>query len=516
MVSDQQVRRLFMLIQQNETLSLAAAKAGLDVKTARKYRRLRRLPSELHKPRTWRTRKDAFVEVWGELSERLKANPGLEAKTLFEALQRKYPGRFADGQLRAFQRRVRVWRASEGPFKEVFFAQVHEPGRLGQSDFTHMSSMGVTINGRPFDHLMYHFVLTYSNWEAVTICFSESFESLREGLQNALWELGGVPDQHQTDRLSSAVRNLRKVRADGDSKSDSCDASESDSSRTDPQEEFTQRYQGLLDHYGLKGRKIQAGKANENGDVEQRHHRLKRALEQALLLRGHRNFADRADYEAFVRRLLIQLNAGRRQRLAQEIRVLRPLPERRLEACTRLRVRVDLGSLIHVDRNVYSVHSRLIGEKVEARLHVDHLEVWYAQKLVERLPRLRGRGKHRVHYRHIIDWLVRKPGAFENYRYREDLFPNSRFRMAYDTLTQSHGTGGVKAYLRILHLAARETESGVDDALRWLLDTGRSITPEAVEQFVRRGQRIDPPTEVTVEPADVSSYDDLLEHREVA
>ncbi len=516
MVSDQQVRRLFMLIQQNETLSMAAAKAGLDVKTARKYRRLRRLPSELHKPRTWRTRKDAFADAWDELSERLNVNPGLEAKTLFEALQRKHPGRFADGQLRAFQRRVRRWRASEGPPKEVFFGQVHEPGRLGQSDFTHMSSLDVTIGGRPFDHLMYHFVLTYSNWETVTICFSESFESLREGMQNALWELGGVPAQHQTDRLSSAVRNLRKATADGDSKSDSCDPSESESSYTDPQKEFTRRYQGLLDHYGLKGRKIQAGKANENGDVEQRHHRLKRALEQALLLRGHRDFVDRAEYEAFVHRLLMQLNAGRRQRLAEELRVLRPLPERRLEACTRLRVRVDSGSLIHVGRNVYSVHSRLIGEEVEARLHVDHLEVWHAQKLVERLPRLRGRGKHRVHYRHIIDWLVRKPGAFENYRYREDLFPSSRFRMAYDALTQSHGAGAVKAYLRILHLAAQETESGVDDALRWLLDTGRSITAEAVEEFVHRGQRIASPTEVTVEPADVSSYDDLLEHREVA
>jgi len=156
MVSDQQVRRLFKLTQQNETLSMAAVKAGVDVKTARKYRRLRKLPSELHKPRTWRTRKDAFVEVWDELREQLNANPGLEAKTLFEALQRQYPGRFADGQLRAFQRRVRTWRSSQGPPKEVFFGQVHEPGRLGQSDFTHMSSLKVTIGGRPFDHLMYH------------------------------------------------------------------------------------------------------------------------------------------------------------------------------------------------------------------------------------------------------------------------------------------------------------------------------------------------------------------------
>ncbi len=156
MVSDQQVRRLFKLIQQNETLSMAAAKAGLDVKTARKYLRLRKLPSALHEPRTWRTRKDAFVEVWDELCEQLNANPGLEAKTLFEALQRQHPGRFADGQLRAFQRRVRTWRALDGPPKEVFFGQMHEPGRLGQSDFTHMSSLKVTIGGQPFDHLMYH------------------------------------------------------------------------------------------------------------------------------------------------------------------------------------------------------------------------------------------------------------------------------------------------------------------------------------------------------------------------
>ena len=491
MVTDRQVRRLFMLMQTEKTLATAALKAGLDVKTARKYRRLRKLPSEARRPHTWRTREDPFAEVWDEAREQLELNPGLEAKTIYEALQRKYPGRLADGQLRSFQRRVRTWRATEGSPKEVFFSQVHRPGRLCQSDFTHMTSLGVTIAGQRFEHLMYHFVLTYSNWEACTICFSESFESLSEGLQNALWELGGVPAEHQTDRMSAAVCNPAQLGPAGP-------------------EDFTRRYQGLLDHYGVAGRKIQAGKANENGDVEQRHHRFKRALDQALLLRGSRDFADRAEYEAFVGQVLSQLNAGRQKRLAEELGMLRSLPQRRLESCKRLRVRVDSGSLIHVDRNVYSVNSRLIGEQVEVRLYVEHLEVWYAQKHVERVPRLRGRGKHRVAYRHIIDWLVRKPGAFENYRYREDLFPSSRFRMAYDALKQTAGARASKAYLRILHLAARETESGVDQAIGWLVDTGQPITPEAVETVVRRGQSIPPPTEVTVDPVDLIDYDDLL------
>ena len=310
-----------------------------------------------------------------------------------------------------------------------------------------------------------------------------------------------MPAEHRTDRLSAAVNNLAKV---------------DDQATENPDQAFTQRYQALLDHYGLTGRKIQASKANENGDVEQRHHRFKRAVEQALLLRGSRDVADRAAYEAFLAQLLEQLNAGRRQRLAEELRVLRPLPDRRREGYQRLDIRVDTGSLIHVDRNVYSVDSRLIGEKVEVRLYAEHLEVWYAQRLVERLPRLRGRKKHDVSYRHIIDWLIRKPGAFENYRYRDDLFPTSRFRMAYDALKHTHGVSGNRDYLGILYLAARETETGVDEALRHLLKEGGPITAKAVEALVRRQREIPPVTEVAVDPVDLTGYDELVTDREVA
>jgi hypothetical protein len=468
----------------------------MDVKTARKYQRLGRLPSEVKVAHSWRTREDPFAEVWEEVRQELAVNPGLEGKTLFQMLQLKYPGRFQDGQIRTLQRRIKAWRALEGPAKEVFFSQVHTPGRLCQSDFTHLSDLEISVAGRPFDHMLYHFVLTYSNWEQCTVCFSESFESLAEGLQNALWALGGVPAEHRTDRLSSAVNNLAK--------------------NADEQREpaFTRRYQALLAHYGLTGQKIQAGKANENGDVEQSHHQFKKALDQALMLRGSRDFAGRTEYETFVGQLVDRLNAGRRRRLEEELPVLRSLPDNRYESCQRFDVRVDSGSLIHVDRNAYSVNSRLIREKVEVRLYVEHLEVWYAQRLVERLPRLRGRNKHHVSYRHIIDWLVRKPGAFEAYRYREDLFPTSRFRMAYDSLKQTHGDRTSKAYVRILYLAARETESGTDEALRHLLKEGQPISFEAVETLVRRGQELPSATQVTVGPVDLASYDSLMASNE--
>jgi hypothetical protein len=487
MVTDQQARRLWKLMKSEKTLANAAAKAGMDEKTARKYRDLGKLPSEVKAEHSWRTRPDPFAEVWDEVRAKLEINPGLEAKTLFEYLQRRYPGRFADGQLRTLQRRAKTWRALGGPPKEVFFPQEHHPGELCQSDFTRMGELGVTIQGIPFEHLIYHFVLPYSNWETGTICFSESFESLSEGMQNALWELGGVPETHRTDRLSTAVH------------------------KTDHPEEFTRRYAALLRHYGLRGRKIQAAQPNENGDVEQSHHRFKKALDQALMLRGSRDFGSREEYEALLRKLFKQINAGRRERLLEELKLLKRLPQSRLEACKRLRARVRPGSTIRVGGNVYSVDSRLIGEQVNVRLYAEYLEVWYAQRRLESIPRLRGEGKHHIQYRHIIDWLVRKPGAFENYRYRADLFPTSRFRMAYDALKRRYAPSRAsKEYLRILYQAARESEAAVDDALRLLIERQESITAEAVDAIVSSGQQPPKPLDITIPEVDLAAYDAML------
>jgi hypothetical protein len=485
-VTDKQVRIVMESLGKGKSLAASAAKADIDEKTARKYRDLAKLPSEIKIDHTWRTREDPFGNVWSEVKETLEINPGLEAKTLFNDLQHRYPGRYTDGQLRTLQRRIKVWRAMEGPAKEVFFPQVHHPGDLCESDFTHMSSLGVTIHGQPFNHLIYHFVLTYSNWETGTICFSESFESLSEGLQNALWELGGVPQRHRTDRLSSAVR------------------------KPDQPEKFTQRYEGLLRHYGLEGHNTQPESPNENGDVEQRHYRFKRALDQSLMLRGSRDFTSREEYAGFLKQLFHQLNSGRKDRFKEELEGLRRLPSRRLDSCKKLRVRVGPSSTIRVNNNVYSVHSRLIREKIEARLYVDHLEIWYAQQRIETIPRLRGTGKHHIQYRHIIDWLVRKPGAFENYRYREALFPTHRFRMAYDQIRQSHPSGCAREYLEILDLAAKRNESFVDYALLSLIDKGQPITRKAVEGILDDLEVIPPPTEVAIEKINLDAYDALL------
>jgi|TARA_B100002003_G_scaffold250881_1_gene291962 transposase len=479
------------LSQREKTLTAAALKADMDEKTARKYLRSGRLPSEMKVEHTWRTRQDPFAEVWDWVRAQLQVNEGLEAKTLFQELQRRYPGRFQDGQLRTLQRRVKIWRATEGPAKEIFFPQLHRPGELAQSDFTDMKTLGVTIQRQPFDHLVYHFVLTYSNWETATICFSESFESLSEGLQNALWELGGVPRTHQTDCLTSAVQKL------------------------DHPDDFTQRYEGLLNHYGLEGRRTQPASPHENGDIEQRHHRYRKAVDQALMLRGSRDFESRMIYAAFLRNVQSQLNAGRTDRLAEELKVLRRLPTGRLDACRRLEVRVSSSSTIRVLHNTYSVHSRLKGEKVQVRVYAEYLDVFYAQRRVERLPRLRGKQRHLIQYPHIIEWLVRKPGAFADYRYRADLYPTSRFRRACDLLEEQHARSRAhRIYLDILELAAAEGEAKVDQALEDLLGTGTTLSKEAVHARLRQNRPDDTRHNVEVGPVHLAAYDELLDSSE--
>jgi hypothetical protein len=487
MVTDRQVKKLRELMKKGTTLSLAAARAGMDEQTARKYLREGKLPTECQPARDWRTRADPFDEVWDWGECFLKEAPGLEAKSLFEALQREHPGRFPEGQLRTFQRRVKNWRALEGPPREVFFAQRHHPGDLSESDFTSMNTLGVTIGGQPFDHLVYHFVLTYSNWETGTICFSESFESLSAGWQNALVELNGAPRRHRTDQLSAAVHQMPH------------------------RDLFTQRYQALLAHYGVEAERIGVACPNENGDVEQSHHRFKRAVEQALLLRGSCDFADRGEYERFLREIFGQRNAGRRARFEEERAVLRPLPGHRLETRRRLVVRVGQGSTIRVAHNTYSVHSRLIGETVTVRLGAEDLEIWYGQRQVDQFPRLRGEKKHRIDYRHVIAWLVRKPGAFADYRYRDDLFPTSRFRMAYDQLVERDRSKASREYLAVLELAATGSETEVDDVLGQLIRREEPITKQAVESGLGIQHPVVGKTDVQIDAVDLACYDELLE-----
>lgn len=488
MVRDQQVRRLFMLKGKGLKQYQAADKAGMSERAARTYLKSSMLPSQIKKDHTWRTREDPFENNWSEIVEMLKTNPGLEGKTIFKYYQTNDPGYYKDGQLRTLQRKIRHWRATEGPAKEVYFPQVHYPGVLCASDFTHMNKLGITIRHQQFNHLLYHFVLTYSNWETFTICCSESFENLSAGLQNAIWELGGIPQRHRSDRMSAAVNK-------------DCHP-----------EKFTRRYSALMRHYNIIPERTNACSANENGDVETSHRHFKRAVSQALMLRTSKDFDSIEEYEKFLRKITHQLNAGRSNRFEEELHELRSLPAQRFNDYKILdKIKVGKSSTIHIQHNTYSVHSRLIGESVQARIFVDYIEIWYANKMIEHIPRLRGESKHHINYRHIIDWLVRKPGAFENYRYKTDLFPSSWFRMAYDWLRSNKTLHANKDYVKILYYAAREGQTVTENAIRCLLEQCLPVNAEEVKKQIDNQPGLPSIADVSVEFNKIESYDILLE-----
>jgi hypothetical protein len=464
MVTDRQVRRMREQRMIGKTLAAAAAAGGMSERTARTWQS-GSLPSAAKAPRSWRTRPDPFASVWAtEIEPRLVADTDgrLQALTVFEWLCERYPDRFQPGQLRTLQRRVRDWRARHGPDQEVFFEQTAVPGREAAVDFTDASDLAVTIAGEPFEHLWFEWVLSFSGWTYTELAASESFEALVSGLQGALWTLGAAPAVVRHDNLSAATHELRRTGG----------------------RQLNARFRGVLDHYGLRSSRIQPREAHENGVVEQAHFRTKTAVEQALLLRGSRDFADEAAYVAFVRDVIERKrNAAAARRLGDERPHLRPLPPAPIPSYTTFTCQVRRWSTIHLGGRTYSVPSRLIGHTVEARQHPRVVEVRYRGEVVETMPRLRGR-EHRIDYRHIIGALVRKPGAFARYRYREELFPTLTFRRAYDALVVTHGERADIEYLRVLHLAATAGEARVVATLDGVLTDGRGFDYAAIQAMV--------------------------------
>jgi len=487
-VQDAQVRKLMEEMTKHGGIGVAAMRAGMDRKTARKYVAAGKLPSELKQPRPWRTRKDPFEADWPWVQEQLEIAPELEAKTLFEALQDEHPGRYQDGQLRTLQRRVRQWRAEHGPDKEVFFPQEHRPGEAAQLDFTHATSLEVTILGVAFAHLLCHVVLPYSNWQHVTVCLSESFLALKRGLQAALFRLGRVPEWLQTDNSTAATHELSTGKR-----------------------AFNDDYVELTDHFGMKPRTIRIGKKEQNGDVEAAHGALKRRIEQQLMLRGSRDFGSVEAYERWLATVFDRANKGRRERFDEELTVMSPLRATRLPEFTEKRVAVTSWSTIRVERGTYSVPSRLIGETLRVRVYEAHLDVFYGSRLQLRLSRLRGREQHRIDYRHVIWSLVQKPGAFARYRYREELFPSMTFRRAYDAIS---GDGPSREsdleYLRVLHLAAATIEADVEAEIGAMLAAAEPITCDAVRAQLAMEADVAIP-ELTPYEATLDGYDELLE-----
>ena len=477
------------------TQVVAALKVGIDPKTARKYIKKSKLPSECKELRDWRTRVDEFASVWPTLEAMLKNGPGLEAKTLLEWLIERggEPG-FHWGQLRTLQRKVRKWRAMQGDKHDVIFPQIIQPGRQSQSDYTCMNAVGIHIAGERFLHLLFHFMLPYSRWENVMICQTESFESLVAGYTKAVWALGGVVPEHRTDNLSAATHRVESGR------------------------EFNESWREFLTHYHVKPSRNNPGEANENGSVEKSHDLFKKHVVQQLLLRGSTHFSSLEDYQAFLQNIVQKRNAGRKQRLAEEMEYLLPLPIHPWQAVRTFSVTVSPSSTISVLKGIYSVPSRLIGYRLDVNVYVDYLELRYGNQVVETLPRLSGDSGASINYRHIISSLLRKPGAFAHYQYREHLFPRVIFRKAYDALVEHSPTGGHKQYLKVLQLAAITCEGEVATALEVLLEADQLPLPESLKTLLDLPCNV--PPKVNVDPPTLGDYDELLhvfavQHQEV-
>jgi hypothetical protein len=489
-VTDEQVRLLRSKMNEGKTQQTAAAAAGMSERSARKWQ-TGPLPSQTQEPRHWRTREDPFEDVWATKIEPLlevDSKAELEAKTLMQLLVDHDPERFSMGQVRTMQRRVRDWRALHGPDKEVYFEQEHVPGDEAGLDFTCGNDLGVTINGEPFRHLLFELVLLACTWTWACVAFSESFEALVDGLQRGLRALGGVTKRLILDNMSAATHEL----GDGGGRS------------------LNKRFADVCEHLGFeKVRRINVRKAHENGAVEVRHRRTKSLIRQALILRGSVDFDSVEDYERFVQRTLEHgHNRHLGDRLVEERTKLRPLPLKPVPTYTIETPKVRRWSTVRVRNRTYSVPSRLIGHEVEIRVHPNTIEVRYRGNVVEVFPRLRGDRNHRIDYRHVIASLVRKPGAFANYRFREELYPTLTFRRAYDALVASHADRADVEYVRILHLAAKTMETDVETALIRLLEARARFDFAAVEALVKPRES-EVPT-IDIPTPDLTGYDALI------
>ena len=476
--------------QRRGRIGRAAQKAGMDRKTAAYYINNGVCPEDRVRPRTWRTRADPLSTAWPLALRWLETAPELEAKALFEHLLTLPEAGLTGSALRSFYRRVSGWKRAYGPPREVFFPQVREPGQSIQLDWTHAADLAVTIAGMPFVHLLAHAVLPFSNWEWALPCRSESTLSLKSGLQAALWRLGGVPATVQTDHSSTATHQLKRGAS---------------------QRVFNTEYVALCKHLGLEPTTINKACPNENGDVESAHGHLKRRLKAHLVLRGSRDFADETAYAAFVAHVCTGANALRATKLAQELAVLRPLPATRYPEAETLSVRVSCYATIRVKNCAYSVPARLIGAIVDVAVSETTVVVLHEQREMARYPRSATQ-QPRIDYRHVIASLVRKPGAFAGYLYREEMFPRPVFRHAYDRLKALEQRTADARYLRVLALAADLGEEPVADHLGQLLRRGEPPLAATIEAALADVTPQTASSDVVAFTPDLHSYDALLDN----
>ncbi len=482
-----------MKLKLSKALPVAAAQAGISVASAYRIEHDPRLPSD-KKGRRERRRPDPLVDIFeAEVVPLLQAAPGIRAVAIFDELRRRHP-EFARGVRRTLERRVRAWRALNGQDREVIFRQVHEAGRMGLSDFTEMGDLGVTVAGMLLDHRLYHFRLVCSGFEhAHVILGGESYVALAEGLQNALWALGGAPREHRSDSLSAAFRNL-----DADARAD-----------------LTSRYNALCTHYLMEPTRNNRGVAHENGSIESSHGHLKSAVHDALLLRGGVEFADIVAYRRFIDEIVSRKNARNGKRIDAERALLQPLPRERTCDYEETFVHVTSSGGFTLRKVFYTVPSRLIGHRLRVRLYDDRLELLLGATLLITLERGRGgaNGKHGhvVDYHHVIHALRRKPMALLSLVYRDQLFPREAYRRTFEFLrTELADRAACKMMVALLSLAHdRACEAQLALVLADDLDNGRLPDINALLlRFAPDPARL---PDVLVHLAPLSSYDVLVD-----
>jgi len=480
-----------MKSRQSNVPAIAAAKAGFSTATAYRMESDPRLPSQKKSPRG-RRRPDPLAGVWdSEIVPMLEGAPGIRAVAIFEEICRREPG-IAPGVRRTLERRIARWRALNGPNRDVIFRQEHPPGRMGLSDFTDMGALGITIAGEPFDHRLYHFRLAFSGFEdAHVVLGGESFVALAEGLQNALWALGGVPEQHRSDSLSAAFCNLGR----------------------DAQDDLTRRYEELCAHYGMTASRNNPGVAHENGSIESSHGHLKNVLRDELLLRGARDFEDLAAYRRFIAEVVGRRNARNRKRIEIERATLKPLPARRTTDYEEARVLVTSSGGFILRRIFYSVPSRLIGHRLNVHLYDDRLDCFLGSTHLLTLRRGRppqGSGKHGhvIDYHHVIHALRKKPMALLNLVYREQLFPRRAYVRAFEALlAKGNEKQACRTMVDLLALAHdRVCEGELAHAIDVDLDAGGLPDLDRLRDHFKPDRAI---PHIVVDLVPLSAYDEL-------
>lgn len=490
-INDYQMR-LFMNNINKHSIATSSAKAGFSQSTGYRIKADPRFPSQKKKPRGSR-RPDPLRGLFEqEVIPLLEECKDIQSVGVYHELLRRHPD-LDPGIRRTLERRIREWRAEHGADKDVIFPQTKIAGALGISDFTGMGSLDITISGVLLDHKLYHFRLPWSGFvHANVVLGGESYQALAEGLQNALWSLGGVPREHRTDSLSAAFRNLNQ----------------------ETHEDLTRRYHQLCEEYGMTPSRNNRGEAHENGAIESPHGHLKREINDALLLCGSRDFEDLETYQKFIAITIGRINARRGKTIKSEAETLQPLPQRRHDDFEVAHVRVTSSSGFTLRKVFSTVPSRLIGHRLTVHLYRDRLALYLGgswQMDLERKIREKGQTfAYKVNYRHVIHSLKTKPRALLNLAYRDDLFPHSAYQRCFDRTLEVEGSrNACRLMVKLLALAhENKCERALADVISTCLDTG------TLPDLASLRKRFAPPKGslpcVTVTPSTLDVYGDLL------